>query len=205
MHFMDIMNYILLIYALSATGFIAFGIKMLLSKQPIIINERVNLVIFSILTLLVLIPLAVNTIKLDYFLNLYIVFLLVVIIAMQIYSWFQFTGYRVIGINIELLQQALYDTLNKNGYQFKEKLIFIELSDSKIKLRVRKKSRAVHLKFINSKERTILKNIVAGIATYYKNNGYKPDYLYSTSYMAIGLLFIAIAIFLNNETTALVH
>ncbi|WOH38470.1 hypothetical protein RI844_04400 [Thalassotalea fonticola] len=181
--------YFPLLFVFMAVFFLYIGIKVIVSKRPLLFPSK----IFFIFMLLAFSPQFIMSFErfasptfLDMGIILYISPLMFVVILA--FMWIQMKGYMAIGISDNSFRNAIHYSLNKNQIEFEEQLSLIKLTSIKSELQVAVQSwvGTGQLKLKKSKDKDLMFNLISSINEYYTSNTIKPNNITSIFYIVMG-------------------
>lgn len=187
-------TYIPLIFACMALFFLSIGIRVTLSKKPLLFPSKVFFVFMAVALspqyfMLIDSALTREHFGLDSFL------LPLMFAVLMVFIWIQMKGYTAIGISDDSFRNALHYALRKSGIEFEEQLSTIKLKNMKAELQV-----AVQgwtgtglLKLKKSTNKAVLSQLIAGMNEYYNAHSVPINYLTSIFYLIIGFFILAFA------------
>lgn len=189
--------YFVSLFALMAIFFLLIGVRIVVTKKPLLINSR----IFFVFMILCFSPQLIN------FMNLFgteagarmgaILYLNPLLYTLLLsFFWIQMKGYIAVGVHDESFRDAIHYSLNKNEMPFEEQLSLIKLTSIGAQLQIAVQSwvGTAQLKLKNSNDKSIIKKIVLVINDYYFENDIDVNNITAVFYILMGIVMLAFSI-----------
>lgn len=189
--------YFVCMFTLMAVFFLFIGIKVIVSKKPMLITAK----IFFVFMVLAFSPQAVN------FFNMYgteaatrMGFILylnpVIFTVLLVFFWIQMKGYVAIGIYDETFRDALHSALNKNQITFEEQLSIVKLisADANLQVAIQSWIGTGQIRLKKSKDPVLLPKIISGMNEYFLESKVKANNTTAIFYVVMGCLMLIAAV-----------
>lgn len=181
--------YFPILFAFMAVFFLYIGIKVIVSKRPLLLSSKIFFIfmVFAFSPQLIMSIERLTTSTGDMGLFFYINPLMFIVLL--IFFWIQMKGFMAIGISDDSFRNALHYSLNQNQIQFEEQLSLIKLTGLNAELQVAVQSwvGTGQLKLKKSKDKYLLAKLVSSINDYYISNAITPNNTTSIFYIVMGL------------------
>ncbi len=182
-----------LLFALIAFYFLFIGVKVVISKRPLFIPSKYFFALmvfaFSLIT--------VNIFLKDLSGKSRIIFMIspILFICLLVYFWILMKGYMAIGVSDDSFSDALHFSLKRINQPFEEKLSAIRLTaiNANLQIAIQSWTGSAQLRFKQSKDTKLLKEIIAGMNEYYIKNHIKPNNVTSIFYILLGVFMLVLA------------
>ncbi len=184
--------------------FLFLGLKMFLTKKPVLIPAKYNfVVVFIAFATQLVIPLSdlfrtsrYKEDNFDWFLMLMPLFLIVIYSVLLVYLWKTMQGYQIIGVNEDIFRTSLQNVLRKLGLPFEERLSKMRLTslETDLESSVNAWSGVATIKIKDAKYKEVEKEIAENLRKEFQDDYLPVNLRTSYFYLITGsLMFVFMA------------